>query len=67
MEDIKEYSKTCMKCSDGFSYTEEDAKWHECSTYSVKVVKCPHCKAVNVLRYIEDSGLHVNTDERYYK
>lgn len=59
--------KICIKCGEIFEYIPGDTIWYEQSTYSEKVVICPCCKAVNVVTIIEASGLHVNTDGRYYK
>lgn len=56
----------CKKCNKVFEYTDEQSYWQEAGTYSVKLVKCPDCNTINVIRYIDAPGLHVNEDSRYY-
>lgn len=59
-------SKKCNKCKDYFNYMPSDTYWQEFGTYSGKLVKCPNCGTINVIKYVEAAGLHVNTDKRYY-
>lgn len=59
-------NKTCIKCKDDFVFTPEDIKWIEHGTYSEKIVTCPYCGCINVVKYVDASGLHVNDDKRYY-
>lgn len=49
--------KYCPKCRKDFEYTEEDTYWFEGASYgSVKLVKCPRCERVFVLKTIIDRG-----------
>ena len=58
--------RKCNKCGQDFEFTNEDCWWQEYSSYSLKLVKCPHCGCVNVIREIEDRSLNLNFDSRYY-
>ena len=61
-------SKKCKKCKSKFSYTPEDTYWDENGYgYSTKLVKCPDCGCINVIKYDEDSGLDLNSDLRFYE
>lgn len=56
--------KQCKKCKNAFKVTNEE--WREYSTYSVKLAQCPMCGCVNEVQIIEDKGLFINFDDRYY-
>lgn len=66
MKDIY-INKICIKCNSAFDYTENNTRWYERSTYSEKVVECPCCKSINVIKYIDAAGLYTNTDQRYFE
>jgi len=57
----------CEKCHDNFVYFPDETSWDENAGYSTKLVKCPSCGCVNVIKYINDFGLNVNKDIRYYE
>lgn len=59
-------TKTCCKCGKSFSYMPENARWMEYGTYSQKVVDCPHCGCVNVVKYQDGFNQNPNLDERYF-
>lgn len=57
----------CRRCSQTFHYVNSDTFWDEGgSGYSTKLVRCPICGALNVIRYEEDYGLNINYDPRFY-
>jgi hypothetical protein len=54
----------CCKCKDVFSYEEKDIFWdYRGLDYDAKLVKCPQCGAVSVIKYYELP----NREEWYYK
>lgn len=57
----------CEKCQDYSIYYEEECRWIDYGTYSVKVITCKQCGCVHVIKYEDANGLFVNTDERYYQ
>ncbi len=58
----------CTKCGNIFNYSEEDIRWDENGMgYSAKLVTCPFCGKITVVKYITDKGLDVNNDKRWYK
>lgn len=55
----------CQKCNAWLK--EEDFFWDESGFgYSTKLVKCRECGAITVIKIIEDKGLDVNKDKRFY-
>jgi len=56
----------CIKC-------EEDLNnvtywWDEGGYgYSAKLCKCPRCGTIQYLEIVEDKGLNINNDLRFYK
>lgn len=56
----------CKSCNDYVEYKDKDCSFREYSTYSVKLLPCPKCGKMIVVRTIEDKALYVNTDARYY-
>jgi RNase P subunit RPR2 len=57
----------CKSCNSYFVFNPDDAKWDEQGYgYSTKLVKCKECGRINVIKYIEDNGLNVNNDMRFY-
>lgn len=58
---------TCHSCNESFVFEPDDIWWDENSCgYSTKLCKCPYCGSINIVKYIEDYGLDVNFDERFY-
>lgn len=58
----------CKSCASTFEYQPEDMWFDEQGLgYSTKLVRCSCCNKIVVLGYIEDYGLDVNKDERFYK
>lgn len=44
----------CIKCSDRFRYEPEETWWdYRGFDYDAKLVKCPHCGCINVIKYVE--------------
>ena len=60
-------NKECSKCREHFVYNQQETKWVEYGTYSSKIVICPFCGCVNVIKNTSACGLDINNDERYYK
>ena len=70
INDLNEFHQnwaTCSKCDTEFIFLPEEAWWNEQGTYSVKLTKCPCCKTINAVKYINAAGLYVNSDRQYYK
>ena len=67
-KDLKEkYYETCSTCDDSFYYTEDDIWFDEHGFgFSTKLVKCPHCGTIKIIKYYEDENLDINNDERFY-
>lgn len=60
--------RECKKCKTIFSYTPDQIRWDEHGYgYSTKLVACPECGCMNVIKYEVDSGMDINNDERFYK
>ena len=59
-------SKQCKKCKSKFDYTDTDTFWDYSGMTDTKLVRCPNCGTINVVKYIEPIGLYVNSDQRYY-
>ena len=58
----------CKSCESNFVFKPDETWFDEHGTgYSTKLCRCPYCNKIVALRYIEDYGLDVNSDERYYK
>ena len=61
--------KKCTQCDHQLWYEPSDVWWVENgSGYSTKLVRCPNCGRINILRYAYDIHFKtcVNEDERYY-
>ena len=58
----------CKSCKSDFIY-EPDAIWFDEQGYgySTKLTKCPYCSKIVVLKHVEDRGLDINSDSRWYK
>ena len=62
-----QHNLKCKKCKENFVYHPKDTYWDDNGYgYSVKLIKCPFCGCINVVKYYEDRGLYVNYDNRYY-
>ena len=60
--------KVCKKCKSIFSYAPEDTWWDESgSGYSTKLCRCTECGCINVINHIEDSGIDVNKNLKFYE
>jgi hypothetical protein len=60
--------RLCDVCNELFDYDELDYVWDENGFgYSTKLVRCKKCGGWNVIEYVEDKGLDVNGDERFYR
>ena len=57
---------TCIKCKESFVFKPGEAFWIERAMYSEKVVKCPYCGCVNVVKYIDGFNQNTNCDRRYF-
>lgn len=76
MKTIEEYEQeynsiqnicVCSKCQKPFMFKPDEVLWDESGFgYSTKIVKCDKCDCVNVVKHIEDYGLDVNFDNRFY-
>ena len=62
-----EVLKVCKKCKEVFVHKKHETWYDEKgSGYTLLLTKCPHCETINILKVIEDKGLYVNYDDRYY-
>ena len=53
MEDRKKRTQ-CAKCKRYFDYVERDTWWdYKGMDYDAKLVKCPECGCINVIKYVE--------------
>ena len=57
----------CKKCGSFFIFKSDEARWIERGMYSEKIVKCPECECVNVVKYQDGFNQNPNFDRRYYK
>ena len=58
----------CKKCKTDFVYFPQEVYFDDNGYgYSTKLVKCPYCGQINVVKYYEDKSFDVNTDIRFYK
>jgi uncharacterized C2H2 Zn-finger protein len=56
----------CKKC--GVVFNSQKYIWDEHGTgYSTKLVKCPQCSGLVVVKEFEDFCLDVNNDPRFYE
>ena len=62
----KKHNCTCKKCNSNFVFKSDETRWIEHGTYSEKVVDCPECKCVNVVRYADGFNQNPNWDKRYF-
>jgi len=55
----------CKKCGNAFEI--KDTYWDETGYgYSTKYTVCPVCGCRVIVAYLEDPGIDVNNDERFY-
>lgn len=63
----KQNSAICSSCGE-FNIQPEDVWFDEQgSGYGTKLTRCAHCGKIVILGFIEDYGLDVNNDKRYYE
>ncbi len=44
----------CIKCKDTFRYDSDETWWdYKGMDYDAKLVKCPQCGCINVIKYVE--------------
>lgn len=67
MKTIKQYEDSiCSQCGE-IKVQPESIYFDEHGYgYSTRITKCPHCGKIIILEYIQDYGLDVNNDERFY-
>lgn len=57
----------CKKCKKKYHYNLEDIEYDFTGYgYITKLIRCPYCKKVKIVEYIEDKSLDVNNDKRFY-
>lgn len=57
----------CSSCGEEFEVQPENVRFDEQGYgYSTRITKCPNCGKVVVMGYIEDYGLDINSDKRFY-
>ena len=59
----------CRRCNSKFNYEDSDTWIEEDSLgYGTKLLKCPECGQIHILKYFDDLSYQVNLnfDERYY-
>lgn len=72
MKTIKQYEKNdndsavCSSC--GEFQVRPESIWFDESGYgySTKLTRCPYCGKIIIVKYIEDYGMDVNMDWRFY-
>jgi len=58
----------CKKCGEEYKLNKGNTWWDESGYgYSAKLTKCPLCGSISYIKVIEDVGLDVNHDERFYE
>ena len=63
-----QHSEYCKSCKSSFSFKPDEAWFDEKGFgYSTKLVKCKNCGKIVVVKHMEDKGLDVNLDRRFYK
>lgn len=57
----------CKKCGQSFSYKKANTYFDDKGYgYSTRLIDCPHCNTINVLKYYEDRAMKLNNDSRFY-
>lgn len=65
-DEIKQDICTCKKCNSTFKYEPDDIFWIEQGMYSEKVIKCPECGCINVIKYVDGFNQNPNFNRRYF-
>ena len=58
----------CTKCKEDFVFLPDEIFWDEHGFgYSTKLVHCPYCQQINILKYYEDRAMNKlnNNDWEY--
>ncbi|MBR2247752.1 MAG: hypothetical protein IJ880_12165 [Bacilli bacterium] len=55
----------CKHCDEMFTYEDIDVKWDYSGSVDAKIIVCPLCNKVNIIRYW-DRNINPNTDQRYF-
>ena len=58
------FTRRCKKCSKNFPYDSEDCYWDYEGITPVKVIKCPHCKCIQAIKY--GKIYNINNDIRFF-
>ena len=56
----------CTNCKEYYEWSITNTEWREYNGYSVKVAICPLCGKYTTIKIVEDIGLDVNKDIRFY-
>ena len=55
------------KCGNKIKHNNKTIKWDENGYgYATKICICNHCGMKNIVKIVEDYGLDVNKDKRFY-
>ena len=58
----------CDKCEEANECDNIAVFWDETGFgYSTKLYRCKNCGNLITIKTIEDNGLYINEDDRYYK
>ena len=58
--------RKCKYCDNSFSYATIDCKWDYKGSIDTKIITCPLCNRVNIIRYWDSKIQNPNTDNRYF-
>lgn len=57
----------CKKCNKKYQYDLNKIEYDNSGYgYLTKLIRCPYCGKVKIIKHIEDKSLDVNNDERFY-
>ncbi len=57
----------CKKCGKSTEHDNKTIRWDEHGYgYSTKICICKHCGMINIVKVVEDYGVDVNKDKRFY-
>lgn len=64
--------RQCCRCQIYFKFTRDDTFFNEEGTgYSARLIKCPKCGHIHIVRFIEDYAMQMLGDDgldyRYYE
>lgn len=62
----KKNNHTCKKCGLNFVFKSDECRWVEHGMYSEKIVNCPKCGCINVIKYVDGFNQNPNLDKRYF-